>query len=520
MFGKRIISSLMVLSVTCIPLHTSALSLDDKVAAEDVGYIASENEFDPESFYHEILNEQRPQYAKGYRFLDLDGDGREELLISHESIYSVYTADIQNNKPVNLFKTAPDTPYYYIFGNGIVCYTPNANMHADSPYGHIYYHLSGGALTPIIAYLNNGRIYKTDKSELLTAPFDFDFTQWEDITSDVRKSSLSFYDYIRDDLKKSGLNIEAFNPYMESFAVYDAEIEFHAKNQETPLAVSGRYGYDELIQRYKELFASPNLIPTLNVTQGINCLDTDNYSFLLREYTYTNPCFILRDLNNDGTYEFITGCQENDRTFTLFDIYTLKDNKIVHLAASGWRDRFSIGRNNEIIESGSSGAADGMVINYTINNGKLKPIRMLSVEKGQYYYYYNFGTAIENKQEITREEYLEKDKLVYAPDEKQDVILFKDWYSGMRLSDIQLGDVTDDGIIDGRDATAVLTEYAMTSTGKKSQFNEDQIKAADVNKDNIIDGRDATNILTYYAYTSTGHNISLEEFIADRVKAN
>ena len=241
---------------------------------------------------------------------------------------------------------------------------------------------------------------------------------------------------------------------------------------------------------------------------------------MLREYTYTNPCFILRDFNNDGTYEFITGCQENDGTFTLFDIYTLKNNKVVHIAASGWRDRFSIGRNNEIIESGSSGAADGMVINYTLNNGKLKPIRMLSVEKGQYYYYYNFGTAIENKQEITREEYLEKDKLVYAPDEKQDVIMFKDWYSGMRLSDIQLGDVTNDGIIDGRDATAVLTEYAMTSTGKKSQFDEDQIKAADVNKDNIIDGRDATNILTYYAYTSTGHNISLEEFIADRVKAN
>ncbi len=517
MFGKRIISSLMVLSVTCIPLHTSALSLDDKVAAEDVGYIASENEFDPESFYHEILNEQRPQYAKGYRFLDLDGDGREELLISSGRIFSIYTADIQNKKPVSLFKTAPDTPYFRIFGNGIVCYNPSPNMHGQA-YGHIYYRISEGTLIPIVGYINNSYptmgYYRTDKKELLNYPPNFDFSKWDEITSE------EFHNFYNNNYVCNNITIESFDPYMDSFAVYDAEIEFHEKNKETPLAVSGRYGYDELIQRYKELFASPNLIPTLNVTQGINCLNTDNYSFLLREYTYTNPCFILRDLNNDGTYELITGCQENDGTFTLFDIYTLKNNKVVHIAASGWRDRFSIGRNNEIIESGSSGAADGMVINYTLNNGKLKPIRMLSVEKGQYYYYYNFGTAIENKQEITREEYLEKDKLVYAPDEKQDVILFKDWYSGMRLSDIQLGDVTDDGIIDGRDATAVLTEYAMTSTGKKSQFNEDQIKAADVNKDNIVDGRDATTILTYYAYTSTGHNISLEEFVAERNKAN
>ena len=33
-------------------------------------------------------------------------------------------------------------------------------------------------------------------------------------------------------------------------------------------------------------------------------------------------------------------------------------------------------------------------------------------------------------------------------------------------------------------------------------------------------GYDATNILTYYAYTSAGHDISLEDFIADRAKAN
>ena len=78
---------------------------------------------------------------------------------------------------------------------------------------------------------------------------------------------------------------------------------------------------------------------------------------------------------------------------------------------------------------------------------------------------------------------------------------------------ILLGDVNFDGIIDGRDATDVLTDYAKTSTGHETKYNEEQKTAADVNRDNIIDGRDATIILTYYAYISTGHDMTLEDFI-------
>jgi len=76
-----------------------------------------------------------------------------------------------------------------------------------------------------------------------------------------------------------------------------------------------------------------------------------------------------------------------------------------------------------------------------------------------------------------------------------------------------LGDVTGDGIIDGRDATDVLTEYAKSSTGQESKYTEEQKKAADVNKDGILDGRDATAILTYYAKTSTGYSGTLEEYM-------
>ncbi|MBP7185511.1 MAG: hypothetical protein KBA55_01845 [Ruminococcus sp.] len=77
------------------------------------------------------------------------------------------------------------------------------------------------------------------------------------------------------------------------------------------------------------------------------------------------------------------------------------------------------------------------------------------------------------------------------------------------------GDVNRDTIIDARDASAVLTEYAQTSTGKAPTFTGARFQAADVNKDGILDGRDSTAILSYYTYTSTStENIPTMEAFA------
>ena len=79
-----------------------------------------------------------------------------------------------------------------------------------------------------------------------------------------------------------------------------------------------------------------------------------------------------------------------------------------------------------------------------------------------------------------------------------------------------VGDVTNDSIIDGRDATLILTHYAKSSTGQDSDLSDEQLSAADVNNDNILDGRDASLILAYYAYTSSGHSDTLDDFVASR----
>ena len=84
---------------------------------------------------------------------------------------------------------------------------------------------------------------------------------------------------------------------------------------------------------------------------------------------------------------------------------------------------------------------------------------------------------------------------------------------------LPMGDANLDGVIDGRDATAVLTEYAAVSSGKGGAFNDEQNKQGDVNTDKTIDARDASAILTFYAQQSSGKNITIEKYMAG-VKAD
>lgn len=78
-------------------------------------------------------------------------------------------------------------------------------------------------------------------------------------------------------------------------------------------------------------------------------------------------------------------------------------------------------------------------------------------------------------------------------------------YDAMKnVSAYKLGDVDEDGIIDSIDASLVLYEYSLSSTGEESELTDNQKKAADVNADGFIDANDATKILAYYAAASIG----------------
>ena len=420
-------------TITAISFLYNTLSYTGDVTANEIT-----SDFDPYDFYQEIINEKRPKGAEAYRFLDLDGDGKEELLIGGEQsgtlreyvIMALYTCSEENNMPIPIFIQAPEAGSgHYTVKSDVICYSLSPNMHGQY-IGHFKYRLFKGELNPICAYVYDGHAhYKSEDKELISntcpLPSDYDFSNWNTITTE------EFYSLYGGNADTS----VRFSPWMESFYTYDAQKEFNKTNTENPIAVTGLYGYDELIQRYKDILSSPSNVLALEVTQGTHCLNNDMYSYFWKEYSYTEPGFVLTDLNADGIKEMATGCVEKDGTFKLFDLYTIYENRIIHLVASGLRDSFSISEDNEILESGSSGASDGISMAYKLNEGKLEPIRVMPVEKGKYYYYENFGTLSECKTELTREEWLEKSQTLFKSNRNQDVVLFKDWYPGMRINE-------------------------------------------------------------------------------------
>lgn len=66
------------------------------------------------------------------------------------------------------------------------------------------------------------------------------------------------------------------------------------------------------------------------------------------------------------------------------------------------------------------------------------------------------------------------------------------------------GDVNNDEITDATDASNVLAEYALVSTGSPAAFTKKQRIMGDMNGDEIVDSSDASEILAIYAKNSTG----------------
>lgn len=78
------------------------------------------------------------------------------------------------------------------------------------------------------------------------------------------------------------------------------------------------------------------------------------------------------------------------------------------------------------------------------------------------------------------------------------------------------GDVDGNNVIDGIDASAVLTAYAIASAGGIYPFTPEQSSAADVTGDGITDANDASCILSYYAASSAGKADDIITFIKNR----
>ncbi|MBR6580780.1 MAG: hypothetical protein IKK66_05725 [Ruminococcus sp.] len=79
-----------------------------------------------------------------------------------------------------------------------------------------------------------------------------------------------------------------------------------------------------------------------------------------------------------------------------------------------------------------------------------------------------------------------------------------------------LGDITEDGLIDSSDASIILQQYALVSTGKDISVSAAQFEAAKLTDDDVVDASDASVALAYYAYISTGGKGSFKYFVANK----
>lgn len=71
-------------------------------------------------------------------------------------------------------------------------------------------------------------------------------------------------------------------------------------------------------------------------------------------------------------------------------------------------------------------------------------------------------------------------------------------------------DVNYDGVIDGRDASMVLSEYARVSVGKMPTFTHTQKYVADVDLDKEVTAIDASMILSTYAINSGDRKVPIK----------
>lgn len=85
--------------------------------------------------------------------------------------------------------------------------------------------------------------------------------------------------------------------------------------------------------------------------------------------------------------------------------------------------------------------------------------------------------------------------------------------SGIDFIPYDIGDIDNNGMVDARDASSVLYEYASLSAGSEFSFGNREKCVADIDGDSKISASDASNILKYYAYISAGGDIPAYRYL-------
>ena len=150
---------------------------------------------------------------------------------------------------------------------------------------------------------------------------------------------------------------------------------------------------------------------------GDDLLDPDNVSYMwknMTETTLNDAGYFLADLNEDGIPELVIATYNRAETGVFYDLYTIYDNKIVHLASmdSETHYYFYLGRSNYIINHISAGADVKGDTACRIENGELKEAEFLGKDHEEFMFITDGGKT---ETKITEQQYEElKESRMYG----------------------------------------------------------------------------------------------------------
>lgn len=135
-------------------------------------------------------------------------------------------------------------------------------------------------------------------------------------------------------------------------------------NSENTSDISAYPEYEEIVQKYYDGILSHWTMQEYNenglayITYTIENLDDFGYYIV--------------DVDEDGTEELFLGpVNKNGYIGMFYDLYTMKDGKLVQIMTSGERDRYYLCEDNEIANEGSGSAMTSSWAYYNLVSGEL-----------------------------------------------------------------------------------------------------------------------------------------------------
>lgn len=263
----------------------------------------------------------------GFAKLDLDGDGREELVIAEESLphidvlWAVYTT-LEDGTPVQLWVDECDGNQCYLYEGNILGTEYTTKTEAE----YIYYTLESGRFV-----MRESLYYEDEDSVLHTdAQGDTHF-----VTS------------------REAMDISGSYKHQKLKLTWLMETPEHPRDDD-----SLEY-YALILEKYRT---------ALREEWDLSQCGENDISLMVSHFVESPDrlCAFFLDLDENGVQELMI-----TDGMMIYDLYTLENKQPVHLLTGWERNSYQFCMDNYIANHGSGGAALSLYNYYRMENGKL-----------------------------------------------------------------------------------------------------------------------------------------------------